>query len=161
MGTEPATFTIVPLVANVRLPHLASARTRTAVPPGYGVREQCLPFTAASALGVLIPSPIRFGLCPPDELPAGSRALRSPLEPADSTGRFSDVRLFYVVDDPNCGFSGNAYELAADPRESCRFKGREPGLSFFDRKDQQISSSFICRISGARRRAWTAFSCLL
>jgi len=137
MPTEPATFTIVPLVAHVRLPHPASARTRTAVPSGYGVREQCLPFTAASALGVLIPSPIRFGLCRPDEMPAGSRPLRSPLAQADAAGRFADDRLFYVVDDPDCGFAGNAYELAADPRESCRFRGREPGLSFFDRGDQQ------------------------
>lgn len=137
MRTEPITFTIVPLVANVRLPHPASARTRTAVPSGYGVREQCLPFTAASALGVLIPSPIRFGLCRADEMPPGSRALRSPLEQADAAGRVADARLFYVVDDPDCGFSGNAFELAADPRESCRFRGREPGLSFFDRKDQQ------------------------
>jgi Family of unknown function (DUF6065) len=70
-------------------------------------------------------------------MPAGSRALCSPLQQADTAGRCSDARLFYVFDDPDCGFSGNAYELARDPRESCRFKGREPGLSFFDRKDQQ------------------------
>jgi hypothetical protein len=59
------------------------------------------------------------------------------LEQTDASGRFADARLFYVFDDPDCGFSGNAYELAADPRDSCRFRGREPGLSFFDRKDQQ------------------------
>jgi hypothetical protein len=70
-------------------------------------------------------------------MPAGARALRSPLEPAEAAGRRADVRLFYVVDDPDCGFVGNAYEFAADPRESCAFKGREPGLSFFDRQDQQ------------------------
>lgn len=136
MRSEQVKFTFVPLVANVRLPHLASARTRTVVPSGYGVREQCLPFTAASALGVLIPSPIRFGLCRPDEVPAGSRALRSPFQQTD-VGRFADARLFYVFDDPDCCFSGNAYELAVDPRVSCQFRGREPGLSFFDRKDQQ------------------------
>jgi hypothetical protein len=56
----------------------------------------------------------------------------------DRYGRFADPRLFYVFDDPDCGFSGNAYQLAADPRpDSCPSKGREPGLSFFDRTDQQ------------------------
>lgn len=137
MCAQRITFTFVPLVAIARLPNLASARTRTEVPPGYGVREQCVPFTAASALGVLIPSPIRFGLCRPDELPAGSRTLRSPVEQMDAAGRFADTRLFYVFDDPDCSFFGNAYELTADPRKSCPFRGREPGLSFFDRKDQQ------------------------
>jgi hypothetical protein len=77
MPVDSATVTLVPLVPNVRLPRVASARTRAAVPSGYGVREQCLPFTAASALGVLIPSPIRFGLCRPDELPPGCRSFRS------------------------------------------------------------------------------------
>jgi hypothetical protein len=138
MRADSATFTIVPLIPNVRLPRVASARTRAAVPAGYGVREQCLPFTAASALGVLIPSPIRFGLCRPDELPPGSRAFRSPLEQPDPYGRFADPRLFYVFDDPDCGFFGNAYQLTGDPRpDSCRSSDREPGLSFFDRKDQQ------------------------
>jgi hypothetical protein len=59
------------------------------------------------------------------------------LEQADAAGHFADARLFYVFDDPDCGFSGNAYELVADARESCRFRGREPGISFFDRKDQR------------------------
>ena len=138
MPVDSAAFTIVPLVPNVRLPRVASARTRAAVPSGYGVREQCLPFTAASALGVLIPSPIRFGLCGPEELPPGCRSFRSPLEQPEPHGRFADPRLFYVFDDPDCAFSGNAYQLTNDPRsDSCPTKGREPGLSFFDRKDQQ------------------------
>jgi hypothetical protein len=138
MRVDSAALTIVPLVPNVRLPRVTSARTRAAVPSGYGVREQCLPFTAASALGVLIPSPIRFGLCRPEELPPGCRSFRSPLEQPGPHGRFADPRLFYVFDDPDCAFSGNAYQLTSDPRpDSCPTKGREPGLSFFDRKDQQ------------------------
>jgi hypothetical protein len=138
MRVDSAAFTIVPLVPNVRLPRVASARTRATVPSGYGVREQCLPFTAASALGILIPSPIRFGLCRPEELPPGCRAFRSPLEQAEPFARFADPRLFYVFDDRDCGFSGNAYQLTGDPRpDSCPSRGREPGLSFFDRKDQQ------------------------
>jgi hypothetical protein len=138
MPVDSAIFTIVPLVPNVRLPRVASARTRATVPSGYGIREQCLPFTAASALGVLIPAPIRFGLCPPDELPLGCRAFRSPLEQQKSYGGFADPRLFYVFDDPDCGFSGNAYQLTGDPRPASRLSKRlEPGLSFFDRKDQQ------------------------
>jgi hypothetical protein len=138
MPLNSAIFTVIPLIPNVRLPRVASARTRAAVPSGYGVREQCLPFTAASALGVLVPSPIRFGLCRHDELPPGCRAFRSPLEQPDSRGRFADPRSFYVFDDPDCGFSGNAYQLTDDPRpESCPSRGREPGLSFFDRTDQR------------------------
>ena len=138
MPVDSATVTLVPLVPNVRLPRVASARTRATVPSGYGVREQCLPFTAASALGVLIPAPIRFGLCPPGELPLGCRAFRSPLEQQKPSGGFADPRLFYVFDDPDCGFSGNAYQLTGDPRPaSCSSERLEPGLSFFDRKDQQ------------------------
>jgi hypothetical protein len=138
MPVDSATVTLVPLVPNVRLPRVASARTRAAVPSGYGVREQCLPFTAASALGVLIPSPIRFGLCRPEELPPGCRSFWSPLEQPEPQGRFADPRLFYIFDDPDCDFSGNAYQLTGDPRpDSCPSRGREPGLSFFDRKDQQ------------------------
>ena len=138
MPVNSALFTIVPLVPNVRLPRVASARTRATVPSGYGIREQCLPFTAASALGVLIPAPIRFGLCRPDELPLGCRAFRSPLEQEEPYGGFVDPRLFYVFDDRDCGFSGNAYQLTGDSRPaSCSSKRFEPGLSFFDRKDQQ------------------------
>jgi len=46
---EPVTLTIVPLVPGVPMPRAASARTRVSVPAGYGVQEQCLPFTAAGA----------------------------------------------------------------------------------------------------------------
>jgi hypothetical protein len=138
MPFSSATFTIIPLIPNVKLPHVATARTRAAIPSGYGVREQCLPFTAASALGVVVPSPIRFGLCQHNELPPGCRAFRSPFEQPDAQLRFADPRLFYVFDDPDCGFSGNAYQLTDDPRpESCPSRGREPGLSFFDRADQR------------------------
>jgi hypothetical protein len=131
-------LTIVPLVPNVRLPRVASARTRDQVPAGYGVQEQCLPFTAASALGVLIPSPIRFGLCGPEEVPPGGRAFRSPLDRPASDGRFPDPRVFYVCDDPDCRFVGNAYEFAGVSGSGTGPSGvREPGLSFFNRDDQQ------------------------
>ena len=86
------TLTIVPLVPNAALPRSASARTRLAVPPGYGVQEQCLPFTAASALGVVIPSPIRFGYCIPDDVPKGCRTFRSPLDKPMADGRWADPR---------------------------------------------------------------------
>src|SRR4030095_11601513 len=78
---NPPTFnvTLVPLVPNLPLPQPASPRTRSTIPPGYGVQEECLPFTAASALGFLIPSPIQFGLCLPEEAPHGSHLFRSPL----------------------------------------------------------------------------------
>jgi hypothetical protein len=162
MRVDSATVTIVPLVPNVRLPHAAAARTRAAVPSGYGVREQCLPFTAASALGVLIPSPIRFGLCRPEELPPGCRSFRSPLEQPEPQGRFADPRLFYVFDDPDCAFSGNAYQLTSDPRpDSCPTRGASRVSVSSIARISRTSSSFTCRISGGRRLAWTAFSCPL
>jgi hypothetical protein len=111
MTTPAVTATIVPLVPNSILPQPASAHTRPSIPPGYGVQEQCLPFTAASALGFLILSPIRFGLSPPFEVPPGSRAFRSPLDRAAADGRFADPRVFYVVDNQDCRFCGNAYEF--------------------------------------------------
>src|SRR5690242_19350185 len=96
---DPVILRIVPLVPGLPLPHDASARTRASVPPGYGVQEQCLPFTAANALGVVIPSPIRFGLCRPEELPAGARSFRSPFNVPGPDGRHEDARVFYVFDD--------------------------------------------------------------
>jgi hypothetical protein len=138
MTASTATLIIVPLVPNAHLPRAASARTRAAIPPGYGVQEQCLPFTAASALGVLVPSPIRFGLCPLPELPQGCRAFRSPLDRRDADGRFTDARVFYVFDKPDSRFVGNAYEFAGvSASGSASSSVREAGLSFFDREDQQ------------------------
>ena len=78
--------TLIPLVPGVNLPGVASARTRREIPSGRGVQEECLPFTAASALGLLIPSPIEFGLCAPEDLPSGCRAFRSPLNRPGSDG---------------------------------------------------------------------------
>ena len=130
MNSEAVGIQIVPLVPNVELPRSASARTREHVPPGYGVQEQCLPFTAASALGFLIPSPIRFGYCPLDEVPQGCRAFRSPIS---QTARES-AWVFYIADDPSCRFSGNAYSFTDIPGCDTVL---EPGISFFDREDQQ------------------------
>jgi len=132
-----ATVTIVPLVPNARLPRLASARTRTAVPSGYGVQEQCLPFTAASALGVIIPSPIRFGYCLLEQLPEGCRAFRSPLSRPAPDGSYAEPRVFYVFDNPDCRFAGNAYSFeGVSASGSAAPSVQEPGLSFFDRDDQ-------------------------
>ncbi len=117
------TVTIVPLISNAILPQASSARTRAVIPSGYGVQEQCLPFTAANALGFVIPSPIRFGLCDLEEVPPGSRAFRSPVECADK-------RVLYVFDNPDCRFEGNAYSFEG-------MSVQEPGISFFDRDDQQ------------------------
>ena len=80
-----------------------TAQTRGTVPSGYGLQEQCLPFTAASALGFVIPSPIAFGVCVSAELPEGCRAFRSPLDRPLDDGQFSDARVFYIVDDAEAG----------------------------------------------------------
>jgi hypothetical protein len=135
MSIPPVTVTFVPLVPNLTLPHPASAHTRAHVPSGYGVQEQCLPFTAASALGLIIPSPIRFGLCVPEEVPRGCRAFRSPLDRPAADGRFPDPRVLYVADNPHCRFHGNAYALEGVPADGAPTVP-EPGLSFFDRADQ-------------------------
>jgi hypothetical protein len=137
MSASAATVKLIPLVPNLVLPRVASARTRTFVPPGYGVQEQCLPFTAASALGVIIPSPIRFGFCTLEELPSGCRAFRSPANRLDTAGNYAEPRLLYVFDNPEVRFTGNAYELRGISGEAAPAATvQEPGLSFFDRDDQ-------------------------
>jgi hypothetical protein len=138
MGAPPIGVSIVPLVPHIALPQPASAHTRASVPSGYGVQEQCLPFTAASALGFLIPSPIRFGWCDPGEVPPEAHAFRSPINRPGADGRFADPRVFYVVDNPACSFRGNAFEIDGIPGQDHRpLPIREPGISFFDRHDQQ------------------------
>lgn len=129
-------ITVVPLVPNLALPHSAPARTRFPIPAGYGVQEQCLPFTAASGLGLLIASPISFGFCVPEEAPDGCRTFRSPLERPSGAGTFSDPRVFYVFDNPECSFLGNAYHFEGIPVDGSPTI-LEPGISFFDRPDQQ------------------------
>ena len=136
-GMSEASVTFVPLVPNVALPQPSSARTRSPIPAGYGVQEQCLPFTAASALGLLIPSPIRFGLCDPEQAPEGCRIFRSPIGSAGN-----DPRVFYVFDNPDCGFRGNAYQLDGIPVDGSH-PIVEPGISFFDRPDQQIGRAHV------------------
>jgi hypothetical protein len=137
MTPTSISVSIVPLVPHVMLPQPASARTRASVPAGDGVQEQCLPFTAASALGFLVPSPIRFGWCDPTDVPAEGHAFRSPLNRAGADGRFVDQRVFYVVDDAGCRFRGNAFVFDSLSKNSSQSLIREPGLSFFDREDQQ------------------------
>ena len=137
MTAPAATLKIIALVPNLALPRAASARTRASVPSGYGVQEQCLPFTAASALGVVIPSPIRFGFCVIEELPAGCRAFRSPANRPRADGSYAEPRVFYVFDNPDCRFAGNAYEFRGVASAGSSSRGvQEPGLSFFDRDDQ-------------------------
>ena len=89
-------------------------------------------------MGLLIPSPIRFGLCEPEQTPPGCHAFRSPLDRPGADGRFADPRVFYIVDNPDCRFRGNAYEFEGIPVHGSRaYTAQEPGLSFFDRQDQQ------------------------
>lgn len=125
---------IFPLVSRVILPVAAPAGTRPQVPPGYGVQEHCLPFTAATALGFLIKSPISFGVCAFNDVPADGHAFRSPLKTWRQGEDLSDEAVFYVKDDPLCGFVKNAFTL--DVLEEKRGAPQQPGLSFFDREDQ-------------------------
>jgi hypothetical protein len=131
---------LFPLVSNLVLPKPAPATTRPQIPAGYGVQEQCLPFTAATALGLLIESPIAFGVCLPADVPADAHAFRSPLDRSRSDGTFEDERVFYVQDNPRCSYIKNAYTLDAFEVVSARGKRLlapvEPGISFFDRVDQ-------------------------
>ena len=128
---------IFPLVSKVVLPVAAPAATRSPVPPGYGVQEHCLPFTAATALGFLIKSPISFGVCALREVPPDGHPFRSPLAPPIRTSGGADENVFYVKDDPGCGFVKNAFTLdALDDKKYGWSSLREPGISFFDRADQ-------------------------
>ena len=132
---------ILPLVSGVALPTAAPAVARSEIPPGYGVQEQCLPFTAATALGFLIKSPFTFGFCLLSDVPPGVRTFSSPFaakrqQPQDYSPE--DERVFYVKDDPGCRFLKNAFTV--DPIE---ISGNQsltpvlPGISFFDREDQR------------------------
>jgi Family of unknown function (DUF6065) len=124
---------IFPLVSRIALPVPATAGTRAQVPSGYGVQEHCLPFTAATALGFLIPSPLAFGICLRHEVPPDAHAFRSPVATPQTTAAAAPV--FYVKDDLLCGFVKNAFTL--DVLEEKRGAQRQPGISFFDRPDQQ------------------------
>lgn len=147
MAPESATADVEPregcdvellaLIANPVLPRPASPRLRQTVPTGYGVQEQCLPFTAATALGLLIVSPITFGICAEAELPASARAFRCPLEAATAQ---RDPRVYYILDDPERSFANNAFVMPSpglggmgDRTSPFRFT---PGISFFERPDQ-------------------------
>jgi hypothetical protein len=123
---------VVGLVDRFHAPRAATPRTRDQRPPGYGVHEQCLPFTAAAAAGFLVPAPFSWGCCLPDDAPAGARCFRSPIEPADGY----DDRILYVLDDRAHRFEGNQFTLSDAARRHAT-RAPLPGLGFFDRPDQQ------------------------
>jgi hypothetical protein len=126
---QAADVQLIPLVPNLALPRRASPKVRDAVPAGYGVQEQCLPFTAAAGLGLIVPSPIAWGYCRTVDVPNGVRAFRSPVDGAIDRRDW----VFYVHDNPRCLFIGNAYRIESDDQSAAL----EPGISFFDRADQQ------------------------
>jgi hypothetical protein len=76
------------------------------------------------------------------------RAFRSPFEQPDAQLRFADPRLFYVFDDPDCGFLIPAHRGAAS-RALASSIARISGIFL----------SFTYRISGGRHLALIAFSC--
>jgi len=126
-----------PLVPDALLPVTATAHTRAQVPAGYGVQEQCLPFTAAAAAGLLIRAPFSFGWCRPEHVPAGAR----PFAPPRRAATLDPAAVFYVVDRPESQFVGNAFRLVPipyrDPQGAVHVHAPvQPGLSFFDRDDQ-------------------------
>jgi hypothetical protein len=127
-----ADVAVVGLVDRFHAPAAATPRTRDQRPPGYGVHEQCLPFTAAAAAGFLVPAPFSWGCCLPAEVPEGARCFRSPVEPVEGY----DERTLYVLDDRAHRFEGNQFTLSDAARRHAT-RAPLPGLSFFDRADQQ------------------------
>jgi hypothetical protein len=130
---------LLPLVPEAPLPWRAPAAVRSEVPRGYGVQEQCLPFTAACALGLLVPAPFDFGLCAAAAVPADAL----PFAPPDVARPAGDERVFYVRDHAGSRFHGNAFD--ADPLPFTDAQGRalamrpqQPGISFMDRPDQTL-----------------------
>jgi hypothetical protein len=126
-----------PLVPDPVLPTTAPASTRADVPRGYGVQEQCLPFTAAASAGLLIRSPFSFGFCTPAAVPAGARAFSPPVR----SEAHDAACVFYVADRPSSSFTANAFRAApiayVDPTGRRHLHNAvHPGLSFFDRRDQ-------------------------
>jgi hypothetical protein len=126
-----------PLVPDPVLPVSAPASTRADVPRGYGVQEQCLPFTAAASAGLLLRSPFSFGFCAPVAVPARARAFAPPFRSEPHERSY----VFYVEDRPSSRFVGNAFR--AEPIPYVDPAGQQhvhnalhPGLSFFDREDQ-------------------------
>lgn len=130
MDDNFATIEVIGLTEKFYPPVPASPRTREKVPPGYGTREQCRPFVAAAGIGLTIASPISWGYCLPDAVPNQARAFHSPIK-----GGCPD-RVFYVRDDVEHGFMRNQYAI---PDKVMKIAGPLviPGLSFFDREDQQ------------------------
>ncbi len=124
----------VPLIHNVDLPRVAPATTRKQIPKGYGVQEQCRPFTAATALGLLVGSPISFGFCSEDQVPDGAHSFLSPVISEKVGTPESDLLKYYVKDDYECNFVKNAFYQISDTQEARQVL---PGLSFFDCEDQQ------------------------
>lgn len=140
---------IIALVPNAVVPIIASAKTRPSVPTGYGIQEQCLPFTSAAALGLLVRSPISFGYCRIDQIPAGAHGCRSPLK-GDPSACPEDERVFYVVDDAACRFIRNTFTYTTTQGRAVGDRPVfAPGLSFFDRQDQvdlfKLHLPYICR----------------
>ena len=126
-----------PLVPDPVLPTAAPPSTRAEVPQGYGVQEQCLPFTAAASAGLLIRAPFSFGFCDPASVPAAARGFAAPFRSSAHDAAY----CFYIQDRPSSRFAGNAFRQRLFPmlirRESTHLHNAvHPGLSFFDRSDQ-------------------------
>ena len=131
-GADDGEVAVVGLVDRFHAPRAATPRTRDHRPPGHGVQEQCLPFSAAAAVGLLVPAPFFWGCCLIGDAPDGARCFRSPVEPADGY----DERTLYVLDDRAHRFEGNQFSLSDAARRHAT-RAPLPGLSFFDRPDQQ------------------------
>ncbi len=126
-----------PLVPDPVLPTAAPPSTRAEVPQGYGVQEQCLPFTAAASAGLLIRAPFSFGFCDSASVPAAARGFAAPFRSSAHDAAY----CFYIQDRPSSRFAGNAFLAApipyVDPEgEHHLHNAVHPGLSFFDRSDQ-------------------------
>lgn len=130
MDQDALSVSVIPLARTIHCPASASKKTRPSVPPGYGRREQCRPFVEANGLGLTIPSPFTWGYCLSKNVPEGARAFRSPVEGG------CPARVFYVKDDPSIGFTRNQYDVP-DHVKARMGPLAIPGLSFFERPDQQ------------------------
>ena len=149
---------VFPLVPKVVLPTPAPATTRSHVPTGYGVQEQCLPFTAATALGFLLGRRLPLGYVP---LPMCRRMVTPFARP--SIGQVLTVLLQMSV----CSTSKITSIVASlgMPSRWSQWKLRmltendllhqcSQGLVFSSARINRISSNFTCHMSGGRRQKW-------
>ena len=131
---------IFPLVSNLALPKPAPVTTRSPIPQAMVCREQCLPFTAATALGFPLSPRLPLACACRLLLPDG-HAFRSPLDrPHQELLKTSVLRA--IIDAAAMSTMPIRHQSCWPSKGNESLRG-EPGISFFDRMDQLVSNQTV------------------